>query len=211
MVITHQLQIGASEVKIKQYGITTYSEQNTKIRGYKVMLDFDLAEMYQVETRVLNQSVKRNIKRFPDDFMFQLTKEEFEDMSSQIVMTYPIKRPKTALPLAFTEQGVSMLSSILRSEVAITININIMRAFVAIRQLLANPPIDKDEELRNEFRELKQYIEDVFTDYNDINEDTRMQLELINETLAELQVKNNEIAKPRNPIGFQYYFNESKE
>jgi len=173
-----------------------------EIRGCKVMLDFHLAEMYEVETRVLNQSVKRNIKRFPEDFMFQLTKEEWKNMSSQIVTTYPTKRPKVALPLVFTEQGVSMLSSVLRSETAITTNIRIMRAFVAIRQLLANPPIDKVSELQNEVRELKQYMENVFTDYNDINEDTRMQLELINETLAELQTKNKELNRPRNPIGF---------
>ena len=80
-----------------------------EIRGSRVMLDFHLAEMYEVETRVLNQAVKRNIKRFPGDFMFQLTKEEWESMSSQIVTTYPTKRPKVALPFVFT-QGVAMLS-----------------------------------------------------------------------------------------------------
>lgn len=74
-----------------------------EFRGYKIMLDFDLAEMYQVETRVLNQAVKRNINRYPDDFMFQLTKDEWTSMSSQIVMTSRSKRPKSALPFAFTE------------------------------------------------------------------------------------------------------------
>ena len=77
-----------------------------------------------------------------------------------------------------------------------------MRAFVAMRQLILNPPANEIKELQNDVRELKEYIEDVFTDYNDINEDTRLQLELINETLAELQVKNKELNKPRNPIGF---------
>jgi hypothetical protein len=77
-----------------------------------------------------------------------------------------------------------------------------MRAFVAIRQLLLNPPANKFSELQNEIKELKQYIEEVFTDYNDINDDTRMQLELINETLAELQTKNKALNKPRNPIGY---------
>ena len=77
-----------------------------EIRGQKVMLDFDLAEMYQVETRVLNQAVKRNIERFPKDFMFQLTLEEWESISSQFVMTSRMKRPKSAMPLAFTEHGV---------------------------------------------------------------------------------------------------------
>ena len=78
------------------------------IRGFKVMLDFDLAEMYMTETRVLNQQVKRNKKRFPDDFMFQLTKAEWENMSSQFVMTSRVKRPKSSTPLAFTEHGVTM-------------------------------------------------------------------------------------------------------
>ncbi|MDR0230925.1 MAG: ORF6N domain-containing protein [Dysgonamonadaceae bacterium] len=173
-----------------------------EIRGYKVMLDFHLAEIYQVETRVLNQAVRRNIKRFPEDFMFQLTKDEWKNMLSQFVMTYPTKRPKMALPLVFTEQGVAMLSSVLRSETAIAVNIKIMRAFVAVRQLILNPPVNEVKELQQKFEKFQEYIEDVFTDYNDINEDTRMQLELINETLAELQMKNRELNKPRNPIGF---------
>jgi hypothetical protein len=104
------------------------------IRGQKVILDFDLAALYEVETRVLNQSVKRNIKRFPVDFMFRLTQEEWENMSSQIVMTYSVKRPKSAFPFAFTEQGVAMLSGILNSDVAVNVNIAIMRTFVLIRK-----------------------------------------------------------------------------
>lgn len=174
-----------------------------EIRGQKVMLDFDLAEMYEVETRVLNQAVKRNIERFPDDFMFQLTAEEWQNMSSQFVMTSRSKRPKTAMPLAFTEHGVVMLSSVLRSNIAIQTSILIVRAFVAIRQLIANPPVDRVGELEKQMKELKDYIEDVFADYNDINEDTRMQLELINRTLAELQVRKKIEEKPRNPIGFR--------
>ena len=79
-----------------------------EVRGSRIMLDFDLAELYGVQTRVLNQSVKRNIKRFPKDFMFRLSKKEWTDMSSQIVMTSSSKRPKTALPFAFTEQGLAM-------------------------------------------------------------------------------------------------------
>ena len=173
-----------------------------EIRGKRVMLDFDLAGMYEVETRVLNQSVKRNIERFPDDFMFQLTAIEWNSMSSQIVMTSRIKRPKKSTPYAFTQEGVAMLSGVLRSPIAITQNIRIMRAFVAVRELLLNPPIDKVSELQNEVKALKEYIEEVFTDYNDINEDTRTQLALINETLSELQVKYKHVNRPRNPIGF---------
>ena len=95
-----------------------------------------------------------------------------------------------------------MLSSVLNSKTAIEINRGIMRAFVSIRQMIANPPADKLSELQQEVKELKEYIEEVFTDYNDINEDTRVQLELINETLAELQTQKRQQEKPRRPIGF---------
>ena len=172
-----------------------------EIRGQKVMLDFDLAEMYEVETRVLNQAVKRNIRRFPDDFMFQLTVSEWDTLKSQFVIS---RRGGTRkLPFAFTEGGLTMLSGVLNSDIAIQVNINIMRAFVAIRQLIANPPVDRVGELEKQMKELKDYIEDVFADYNDINDDTRMQLELINQTLAELQSRKKIEEKPRNPIGFR--------
>jgi hypothetical protein len=174
-----------------------------EIRGQRVMLDFDLAVLYQVETRILNQSVKRNIDRFPKDFMFQLTKEERESISSQIVMTSRNKRPKSALPLAFTEHGVVMLSSVLRSSIAIQTSVLIVRAFVAVRRLIANPSEDRVGRLEHQMEKLKLYIEEAFTDYNDINEDTRMQLELINQTLAELQVQKSIADRPRNPIGFK--------
>ncbi len=173
-----------------------------EIRGQKVMLDRDLAELYQVETRVLNQAVKRNVERFPEDFMFQLTITEWENMSSQFVMTSWNKRPKSALPFAFTEHGVVMLSSVLRSDIAIQTSVLITRAFVAMRQLLLNPPVDRVALLQQEMKELKEYLEEVFTDYNDINDDTRMQLELINQTLAELQVKERDF-KERKRIGYR--------
>ena len=172
------------------------------IRGQKVMLDRDLAEMYGVETRALNQAVKRNTDRFPVDFMFQLTDEETEIWKSQIVMSNSIKMGVRRNPYVFTELGVAMLSSVLNSKTAIQINMGIMRAFVAARQLLLNPPTDQVRELQSEVKELKEYIEEVFADYNDINDDTRMQLELINQTLAELQAQKALADKPRNPIGF---------
>ena len=105
------------------------------------------------------------------------------------------------LPFAFTEQGLAMLSGILNSDVAIEVNISIMRAFVAIRRVLTGP-VNDTAILREELKQLKDYIEEVFTDQNDINEDTRMQLELIHQTLAELQVKNREHGKPKK-IDFQ--------
>ncbi|MEI6084092.1 MAG: ORF6N domain-containing protein [Verrucomicrobiota bacterium] len=105
------------------------------IRGQKVMLGTDLAELYGVSVKVLNQAVKRNAERFPDDFMFQLTREEFANLKSQIV-TSSWGGARRALPYAFTEQGVAMLSSVLHSPRAVRVNIEIMRAFVHLRQLL---------------------------------------------------------------------------
>ena len=172
------------------------------IRGQRVMIDRDLAEMYGVETRVLNQAVKRNNERFPEDFMFQLTDSEFQDWKSQIVISNSIVMGLRKKPYAFTELGVAMLSSVLNSKTAIQLNMGIMRAFVAIRQQLASNPTNRISELQSEMKELKAYIEDVFTDYNDINEDTRMQMELINQTLDELHTERKIISKPRKKIGF---------
>ena len=109
------------------------------------------------------------------------------------------------MPYAFTEQGLAMLSGVLHSAIAIQVNIHIMRAFVAIRRMIQNPPGNEIAELQQEVKELKAYMEDVFADYNDINEDTRMQLELINETLSELQSEKRIANKPRNPIGYTSY------
>ncbi len=105
------------------------------IRGKKVMLDRDLAEMYGVETRILNQSVKRNEKRFPTDFMFQLTDQELEDWKSQNVTSNKEKMGLRKLPNVFTEQGVAMLSSVLNSETAIEVNIQIIRIFTRLREV----------------------------------------------------------------------------
>ncbi len=108
------------------------------IRDQKVMLDFQLAELYGVETRALVQAVKRNLDRFPDDFMFQLSKAELENWRSQIVTSNPAaKMGLRRAPYAFTEQGVAMLSSVLRSKRAVLVNIAIMRTFVRLRQMLA--------------------------------------------------------------------------
>ena len=173
-----------------------------EIRGQRVMLDRDLAEIYGVETRLLNQAVKRNIERFPIDFMFQLADDEFKNWRSQIVMSNSINMGLRRKPYAFTELGVAMLSSVLNSKTAIQINMGIMRSFVAMRRMVLTPLNNEAKGLQNEIQELKQYIEEVFTDYNDINEDTRIQIELINETLAEMQVKSKGLYKPRNPIGY---------
>ena len=198
-----------------RYGVDLQMIQRRiyEIRGQRVMLDRDLAELYQVTTSNLNKAVKRNIKRFPSDFMFQLTPDEWESLRFQfgILETGRGKHTKY-LPYAFTEQGLAMLSGILNSDTAIQVNINIMRAFVAVRQLIANPPIDKVSLLQREVKELKEYMEEVFADQNDINEDTRIQIELINQTLAELQVCSKEREKkPRPRIGFIGYNEDSTE
>jgi hypothetical protein len=171
-----------------------------EIRGQRVMLDSDLADLYGVSTKVLNQAVKRNITRFPIDFMFQLTKEETLHLRSQFVTSS--WGGSRYLPYVFTENGVAMLSSVLNSEVAIQINIAIMRAFVAIRQSIASKPSDKLAVLQHEISELKAYLDEVFADQNDINEDTRMQIELINQSLAELQSGNSRMLTPRKRIGY---------
>lgn len=188
--MTEDLQLQPVDIQNKIY----------VIRGQRVILDRDLSEMYGVETRRLNEQVKRNMKRFPQDFMFQLTREEFENLKSQFATSRWGGTRKS--PYVFTELGVAMLSSVLNSETAIEINMNIMRAFITIRQLVLNSPNNEVKEIKNELHELKAYIEDVFTDYNDINEDTRMQIELINQSLAELHTDKKRIDKPRNRIGF---------
>ena len=173
-----------------------------EVRGQKVMLDFDLAELYGIETRVLKQAVRRNSARFEgEDFMFELTKEEISRSQFVILNKGRGSNIKYA-PFAFTELGVAMLSSVLNSPTAIEINRGIMQVFVAMRQLIHTSPVDNIGELKNELKELKEYIEEVFTDQNDINEDTRMQLELINQTLAELQTKDRGF-KERKRIGYQ--------
>ncbi len=131
-----------------------------EIRGQKVMLDSDLARLYEVETKYLNRVVKRNIQRFPDEFMFQLTKSEWENLRCQIV-TFK-NDVRKYLPYAFTEQGVAMLSSVLNSEQAIQINIKIMKTFVAMRKLAL-----EHKDLQEQISELRQYFIQYAKDNND--------------------------------------------
>ena len=167
------------------------------------MLDFDLARLYQVETKVLNQAVKRNIRRFPPDFMFQQTKEEFMFLKHSLIFQNGISNDELKsengilrtgrggirqLPYAFTEQGLAMLSGILNSDIAIQTNITIMRAFVAFRHLASSLPVPDNHadiaQLRKDFEDLKLDIEDILHDQNDINESTRAQLDAISTALA---------------------------
>ncbi len=189
-----------------------------EIRGQKVMLDFDLAALYGVETKRLNEQVKRNIERFPEDFMFQLTKGEWVILQSQIATTnHPENednnllrsqiattkgmRMKRSLPYAFTENGVAMLSSVLRSPLAIQMNIGIMRVFTQIRRMattLALP--DSNAELRKQIQAVRDEMNEILADQNEINEDTRAQLDAISTALAELQ--DNRTHRRRRAIGF---------
>ena len=171
-----------------------------ELRGVKVMFDFDLAELYGMQTKVLKQAVRRNIKRFDgDDFMFEVSLEELS--RSQIVTLNKGRGQNVKYkPFDFTELGVAMLSSVLNSEIAIEVNRNIMRTFTSIRNLILNSPKDELSGLKQDLKVLQEQIEDMFADQNDINEDTRIQLDLINEALAELQTKS--INNKRNEIGY---------
>lgn len=176
-----------------------------EIRGQKVMLDRDLAKMYGVETKVLNQAVKRNMKRFPEDFMFQLTPEEC--LRSQIV-TLNTKQGQHLkyMPHAFTEQGVAMLSSILKSDTAIEINIRIMRTFVAIRNhLYTTQRFTADlEAIKAKIEILERNDEDNLEAINDLSEDMRQEIDTIYQAIAALSVKEPMQKEPqRQKIGFK--------
>ena len=175
-----------------------------EIRGQKVMLDSDLAKLYRVETRVLNQAVKRNVKRFPPDFMFQLTTEEVLNMSSQFVMTS--SRPTSTPPFVFTEQGVAMLSGVLKSDIAIEANIAIMRAFVQVRQyLLAAASVSSElKELRAKVDLLQLQQEENLGAVNDLSEDVRGEIDNLYLAIAELSTRLEEKKnEPRPKIGFK--------
>ena len=226
--------IGTSEVEVIKHRIY-------EVRGLRVMLDRDLAELYGVETKVLNQAVKRNIERFPEDFMFQLDRKDVfflksqqvsvnkynADLRSQIVTSSPENtdtdnktRSKSQietsswgggryLPYAFTELGIAMLSSVLRSETAIQVNINIMRAFVAIRHAVsAWQGVNlKVEQLSHKVDQLNNYVEEILHDQNDINQqqdetnnEIAIQIEAINDALDQLREKPT---TPRKRIGYK--------
>lgn len=140
------------------------------------MIDRDLASMYEVETRVLNQAIKRNIKRFPIDFMFQLSQKEFQDWKSQIVISNSEKMGLRKLPLAFTEQGVAMLSSVLNSERAIEVNIAIIRTFVLIRQQalhfteLSKKIKQLEKKYNNNFKEVFKALDYLITEKQQVQD-----------------------------------------
>ena len=171
------------------------------IRGQRVMLDFDLADMYQVKTAHLKRQVRRNIERFEgEDFMFEVTQEEILRCQN-VTSSWGGSRYNA---FAFTEIGVSMLSSVLTSQVAIKANRSIMRAFVAYRHLAELPLAATYLDLRKQIEDLKNEVNDILADQNDINESTRAQLDAISTALAELQAlrSQNATLNNRRPIGF---------
>ena len=174
-----------------------------EVRGYKIMLDFELAEMYEVETRRLNESVKRNIKRFPSDFMFQLTKEEWQNLMSQNATSSWGGTRK--LPYAFTEHGVAMLAGLLNSDIAIEVNIRIMRAFVAMRMVLAEYSSTSREiaELWKKIKMLELQDEENLKAVNELSEDTQKSFDDIYLAFAQFVEKKKNEEKPRKPVGFQ--------
>ena len=211
-----------AEIVKQEAAIQPYALQQSilTLRGEHVLLDFQLAALYGVETKALNQAVKRNLNRFPEDFMFRLTPQEAAWMRSQIVTTYsqsvdyqrndnilkPDKRRADALPYAFTEQGVAMLSSVLRSETAVQVNIAIMRAFVAARRLMLQ---NREHELAiNELRMKMQMLEDALENnlgaVNDLSEEMKAELDNIYNAIGALSMKYQDPPKPKmNPIGYE--------
>ena len=156
------------------------------IRGMKVMIDRDLSLLYGIETKVLKQSVKRNLERFPEDFMFLLTKDEMKNLRSQIVTSS--WGGVRYSPMAFTEQGVAMLSSVLNSKRAIEVNVSIMRTFVRMRSLVYS-----NVDLKEKLKELERITNDRFKDHD-------KKIKLIFEAIKSLIIKDS---KPKVKIGFQ--------
>ena len=187
-----------------------------EIRGRRVMLDSDLAVLYMVETKNLKRAVRANIERFPDDFMFELTKEEYDSLRCNFFtsnnegdalrcknFTSNKRGGNRYLPFAFTREGIAMLSGLLRSSIAVQANINIMRAFFQMQEALlivSNTQLQL-EQIRSEIKQLRTDMNDTLADQNEINELTRAQLDAISEALSELQ-SDKKSSLPLPEIGY---------
>ena len=187
-----------------------------EIRGQRVMLDFDLAVLYQIETRVLKQAVRRNIGRFPDDFMFRLTRDESNYLIhigvSQNVIPDGYNVGATQM-FAFTEQGVAMLASVLKSQVAVQASIAIMRAFVAMRNYITTTTAITAElaEVRAKLALLERNDECNAEAVNDLSEDMRRELDDIYAAIAALSVKVPQAQQPRRPIGYRTEYGDADD
>ena len=171
-----------------------------EIRGQQVMLDFDLAMLYQIETKRLKEQVKRNSKRFPEDFMFILSEKEWNELVANCDQLPKTIKHTYIIPSAFTQEGIAMLSSVLRSPIAIQVNINIMRAFVKIRQYIleSNQTAKELAELKLQIRFLQEDIESLSKDH----EGYEQHFDDIYLVLAELANRNKKDDKPRKKIGY---------
>jgi ORF6N domain len=172
------------------------------LREQRVMLDADLAELYGVETRVLVQAIKRNAVRFPADFMFQLDTEEYAALRSQFVISNVGRGGRRYAPYAFTEQGVAMLSTVLNSERAVVINIEIMRTFVRVRTLA-----NTQQDLAKQLLELQDKTESLAMSYDTFSRNTKVQLRQVFDTLRELMTPPE---PAKRPIGFVTQEDKSK-
>ena len=192
--------------------LTKIQSKIYEIRGYRVMLDFDLAELYQVETKRLKEAVRRNIERFEgDDFMFELSDNEYNALKGRLrsqIASLEIdgkgKYPKYS-PFAFTEEGVAMLSGVLRSSVAVQVNRAIMRAFVAMNNYLIQVSQYSAElaELRSRLLLVEREVRENLEAMNDLSEDVRRDFDTVFEAIGALSVKLPQAQKPRTTIGFK--------
>lgn len=201
-------------VPVENVPIEAIKDRIYMIRGQRVMLDRDLSELYDVTTGRLNEAVKRNIERFPEDFMFRLDKDEWTRLKSQFAISNKkVDAMKSqiaisnrggdrALPYAFTELGIAMLSSVLRSSIAIQVNINIMRAFVAIRNAMsAMQATDmKLEKLSMKVDQLNARVDDILHDQSATNMEVAIQIAALNDAFDEMREKP---AQPRKRIGYK--------
>lgn len=161
-----------------------------EIRGMRVMFDYDLAEMYGIETRRLKEQVRRNLDRFPEDFMFELHSDEWKELVANCDKLPATVKHNPKMPFVFTQEGVAMLSGVLRSPTAVQVNINIMRAFVYIRQYVMNVPTLQDlETLKNKILTLEERSEDNLRAVNELSEDTQNSLDEIYLAISELSIK----------------------
>ena len=191
-------------------GIIEIQNRIYQIRGRRVMLDFDLAELYQVETKALKQTVRRNSETFPEDFMFEISESEYNSLiislRSQIV-TSNQRGGRRYMPFAFTEHGVIMLASLLRSELAVQTSIRITRAFIAMRNYIMSTKLIEAElsELREKLTRLERDNEDNLEAINDLSEDMRQELDNIYKAIAALSIKASspDRCAPRQKIGFK--------
>lgn len=187
--------------------ITLIQNKIYEVRGQRVMLDFDLAALYQVETKVLKQAVRRNIERFPRDFMFEITNDELNSLTDSLRSQFVTSNRggRRYMPFAFTEMGVSMLSSVLRSEIAIQTNIAVMRAFVAMRNYISTTTAVTAElaEIRAKLALLERSGEENAEAVNDLSEDMRRELDTVYEAIAALSVRTSQSRPARRPIGYK--------